>query len=651
MKHPISSFFTRSAWAPLAAVVWNVLVAFVAYGACRLIFVAENWSYFAPTMTGSHLLHLLRGGVWFDASAIAYTLSLWLVLMLLPLHAKERPAYHRALKWLYVAVMGIAVAMNLADCVYFQYTSRRTTSTIVSEFSHEGNLMGVVGTELLRHWYLVLAAVVIVGGLWLLYRMPRLERRRLGALRFGLVQLLALVLVAPAVVGGMRGGLAHSVRPITVSNANQWASRPAEAAIVLNTPFSLLRTLGKNVFTPPQYFNSQASLEAVYTPLHTPAPSQALQRKNVVVLIVESFGQEYMGFGNPWQGYTPFADSLASHSMTWELTLANGRKSIDAMPSTLSSIPMMVEPFFLTPASMNDLSGVARLLGAEGYQSAFFHGAPNGSMGFQAFAQSTGYGSYYGKDDYEADPKNAGRDDFDGMWAIWDEPFLQWMSGKLDQMRQPFVASVFTASSHHPFKVPKELESQYPEEGGMPMHKCIRYTDNALRRFFQAASRQSWYRNTIFVLVADHTNMSNHDQYKTDLGLYRIPILFYAPDGSIAPGVRPGVAQQADVLPTLLHLLGYGKPYVAFGQDLLSTPAPQQWAYSYNNGTHQLVQDKWLMQFDGQRVTALYDFKADPLLRRNLVAQAPQHQAMQQLLKAIIQQYMTRMSGNQLVVR
>ena len=93
------------------------------------------------------------------------------------------------------------------------------------------------------------------------------------------------------------------------------------------------------------------------------------------------------------------------------------------MPSILSSIPMFVEPFILTPSSMNDHTGLAGILGREGYETAFFHGAQNGSMGFQAFAQKTGFQHYFGRTEYEA---AKGTDDFDGTWAIWDEPFLQY---------------------------------------------------------------------------------------------------------------------------------------------------------------------------------------------------------------------------------
>ena len=656
MGKRVKSLFTNGYIAPGVAVARDLVLAFAVYFVCRVVFLLENFGSFSANLTLPHLCEMLKGGFMFDTSAIMYTHALWIVMVLLPLHIKERPLYHSVCKWLFVAVNALAVVMNLCDSVYFQYTSRRTTSTVFSEFAHENNLGGVLGTELVNHWYLLLIGIALIYALWRLYREPCVLKKSLVWWRYSLTMLLWLIAFAPAVVGGMRGGLAHSVRPITVSNANEYVDHPNEAAIVLNTPFSLLRTIGKNVFEEPDYFPAMAQAEAVYSPVHQPQAGVKMQRKNVVVLIVESMGKEYVGslnrefIGAGYKGYTPFIDSLLTRSLTFQYSFANGRKSIDAMPSILSGIPMMVEPFFLTPASMNRLTGLAGLLGEKGYQTAMFHGADNGSMGFAAFARATGYQRYFGRTEYNADPEGNGDADFDGMWAVWDEPYLQHMVRCVNTFRQPFLATVFTASSHHPYKIPEQYAGTFPEEGE-PIHKCVRYTDMALRKFFEAAQKQPWYRNTIFVLVADHTNQNSHAFYKTDQGLYSIPIIFFTPDGSIAPGVRTDViAQQTDIMPTLMGMLGYDRPYVAFGCDLLHTPAAHTWAFNYNNGVYQYFKGDLMLQFDGSRTKAVYRFKTDPLLRQNLVGKVPEQSALERELKALIQQYMHRMNNNRLNV-
>ena len=638
---------------PLAVIACNLLLAYAVYFLARIIYLTINYSYFYQDLTLVHLFELLGAGLVFDTSAILVTNIPYIVLMLLPWHGKERPAYQQFCRWVFVIVNSVALAINLIDACYFRFTMRRTTTTVFSEFANEQNLGSIFFTETLNHLYLVFLFAFVAWGLYRLARYSTLRHDSLRWWHYDVAMLLSLAFVAPFVVAGIRGGFATAVRPITISNANQYVNRPIEAALVLNTPFSLYRTIGKDVFSVPDYFASEQELEAHYSPVHRPA-SGIMEKKNVVVLIVESFGREYIGALNPclddsqYKGYTPCIDSLIARSITFSHTYCNGRKSIDGMPSILSSIPMFIEPFFLTPASMNHVSGLASILGGEGYQTAFFHGAQRGSMGFQAFARSTGFKDYYGREDFSSDKRFGGEQEFDGTWAIWDEPFLQYYCAKMSEMKEPFMTAVFTASSHHPYVVPEKYRERFPEEG-IEIHKCIRYTDMALGKFFRSASRQPWFKNTIFVLTSDHTNLSDHDYYQTDLGGFCSPIIIYEPGiTDLQPAVQDKIAQQIDILPTVLGMLHYPKPYFAFGIDVLNTPAEDTWAVNYLNGIYQYVKHGHVLQFDGQRTRAVYAL-TDSLMKHNLVGNCPDQESMEHELKAIIQQYMARMTQDRLL--
>ena len=609
--------------APLATTLYNLLLAYVLYFIARITFLLENWSYFSANLTGGHLLEMLGGGLMFDTSAIMVTNSLYIVMMLLPLHQVViKPVYQKICRGLFLTVNGLALAMNLCDAVYFQFTMRRTTTTVFDEFSDEGNLGSIFLTETFRHFYLLILFVLLLWCTYRLYRKVATNRNNEFRLwHYNVASLLSLLLIAPFVVAGIRGGFTSAVRPITISNANQYVNRPTEAALVLNTPFSLYRTIGKAVFVVPNYYSDEQEMTAIYNPIHVPNDSVPMTKKNVVVLIVESFGREYIGALNKtlengrYHGYTPCADSLIAKSITFSHSYCNGRKSIDGMPSILSSIPMFVEPFFLTPASMNHVDGIASLLAGEGYQTAFFHGAQRGSMGFQAFARSTGFQDYYGREDYDADKRFGGDDDFDGMWAIWDEPFLQYYATKMSEMKEPFMTAVFTASSHHPFAIPEKYKQRFPEES-LEIHKCIRYTDMAIGKFFETVSREPWFKNTIFVLTSDHTNMSDHAEYQTDLGGFCSPIIIYEPGRE--PQVLDKIAQQIDILPTVMGMLHYPKPFLGFGIDLLNTPAEDTWAVNYMGGIYQYVKHGHVLQFDGQSTRGIYAL-SDSLMKHNLM--------------------------------
>lgn len=652
--------------APLAAMLCNLGIAYILYFIARIIYLLVNYSYFEQGLSFSHLMEMLGGGLMFDTSAILVTNIPYIVLMLLPWHRKENNTYQQICKWVFVVINGLALAINLCDSVYFRYTMRRTTTTVFSEFSNEGNLGSIFLTETIHHWYLVIAFALLIWGVWKLYVKTGLEWKRLRPWPYALTVFLSLAAFAPFVVAGIRGGFTTAVRPITISNANQYVNRPIEAALVLNTPFSLYRTIGKAVFMVPDYYQNEQEMEAIYSPVHYPnnprlssesrlSSDSSFIRKNVVILIVESFGREYIGALNKtlengqYRGYTPYVDSLIAKSVTFSHTYCNGRKSIDGMPSILSSIPMFVEPFFLTPASMNHVSGIASILAAEGYQTAFFHGAQRGSMGFQAFSRATGFQDYYGREDYDADTRFGGDEDFDGMWAIWDEPFLQYYATKMSEMKEPFMTAVFTASSHHPYVIPEKYKAQYPEEG-IVIHKCIRYTDMAIGKFFEKASREPWFNNTIFVLTSDHTNLSDHAFYETDLGGFCSPIIIYEPgNAERQPEIQDKIAQQIDILPTVMGMLHYQKPYFGFGIDVLNTPAEDTWAVNYLNGIYQYVKQGYVLQFDGTQTKAVYAL-SDSLMKQNLIGKVPQQPQMERELKAIIQQYMTRMTQDKLSV-
>lgn len=652
MKH-------RTAYTTLQAFIGNAVVAYLMFALCRIVFVWENWSAMGPGLLGNPWDDVLCGCFRFDTAALIYLNLPYILLMLLPCHLKERRRWQSIAWWLFIVPNTVAICANLADAAYFPFTGRRTTASVFTEFSNEDNLMAIFCAEVLQHWYLFLAGIFLTMLLVWLSRKPKGEYVLCHPWRYYLTHTTVFLLFIPLAIGGIRGGFTRVTRPITMSNANKYVKTPAEAAAILNTPFSLIRSVGKKGFSDPGFFSS-STLDSLYSPIHRPKGQKKL-RRNVVVLIVESFGREYFGTlndtldGGAYRGFTPFLDSLARQSMTFDRAFSNGRKSIDGMPSILSSIPMFVEPFFLTSSAMNDLSGIAEELTADGYSSAFFHGAVNGSMGFQAFAKTTGFQYYYGRTEYDADPRFGGENDFDGTWAIWDEPFLQFYALKMSELKEPFVTAVFTASSHHPFVIPDAYKGRFAEESDRnPIHKCIRYTDEALRRFFDTARRQPWFRNTIFVLTNDHSNQPDHPLYETSLGVFMAPLIFYDPSGELFPASRQHkVAQQIDIMPTLLGALGTTKPYVAFGKDLLGTPDSLAWAVNYQGGIYQYIQDRYMILFDGQQPLALYDIEGDPMLAHNIIGSHPQDstEVLTRALKARIQSYMQRMIGNQLIYR
>jgi phosphoglycerol transferase MdoB-like AlkP superfamily enzyme len=629
------------------ALILNLVLAMVIFMICRFLFYAENHTLYSD-ISSAQWQNILRGGVQFDLTAMLYLNSLLILLFTIPCHLKGERTY-RLGRILFVVLNGVGVLMNLADAVYFQFTGRRTTGSIFQEFSAEGNLGSVIGHELINHWYLLLSAILLIAMLYFGYRTPQPLRK--GKLpTYYIAKTILFVIAIYLTICGIRGGFGSYVRPITLSNANQYTTKQSETALVLNTPFSVIRTINKKAYPTPQFFKNE-ELDSFFSPIHQPNDSLPFIKKNVVIIIWESLGREYIGslnnsFGKNYESYTPFLDSLIQNCLTFQYTFSNGRKSIDAMPSILSSIPHIIEPFIVSNYSLNKVDGIAAALNSKGYHSAFFHGAPNGSMGFEAFAKKIGFKEYYGMTEYE---QEKGEGDFDGTWAIWDEPFLQYYAEKMGEFPEPFVTSIFTASSHHPFVVPKEYEDVFPK-GELAIHQPMRYTDNAFRKFFETIKESKWYDNTLFVITGDHTNMTNHTFYTTDVGSFCVPVIFFDPSGEIVQkGITDKIAQQIDIMPTILAALHYDEPFVAFGQDLFSTPQEESFAITYNGGIYQFIQNGYNLQFDGEKTAALYALN-DSTQQNNLkgLEEKPE---MEQKLKAIIQQYMLRMKTDSLTIK
>ena len=582
----------------------------------------------------------------FDLTAILYMSSLYIIGALLPLPAKwrENTIYQKVLLWLFWIPNAIGIIFNNADSVYIRFVDRRTTCAFFTEVSNDDNMGTVIANGVMEYWYAVVFLLLLLTAFFWLTRKNWSLPRMKPTIYYPLEVVLFVVSIYFCVIG-IRGGFGRYTRPITLSNALQYTNAPRESALVLNTPFSLMKTIENTTYVERNYFPAE-ELESHMSPIHE-AESGKVRTDNVVVIIWESCSKEYVGFYNHdiegYTGYTPFLDSLLTQCVTFDYSYASGRKSVDAMPSALSSIPMLIEPYTLSPYSTNEVSSIAERLGKKGYTTAFFHGAPNGSMGFQAYARSAGFDAYYGMTEFNNDAE------YDGTWAIWDEPFLQYYANTMNTMQEPFMTAVFTASSHHPFKVPAQYKDSFPK-GPLPIHEPLGYADHALRKFFENVSQQPWFEHTLFVILADHTNELILPEYTNSRGLYEIPIAFYHPQ--LTPEKRAQVVSQTDIMPSVMAWLGYDEPYFAFGENVLTQPKKHPYAVCYNAPVYQIFSDSLLVQFDGENVTGVYDYRNDRMVRHNLKdsIEPERIEPMTDYLKAFIQQYIHRMVNNELTV-
>lgn len=645
MKRSLANLLSRAARTRFALLLWRIAMVYVAMFLCRVAFYCYNRDLIGSISTGE-IWELFKGTLLIDNSSIVYANALFILLSVLPLPLRWWSSrwYQGVLFWIYIICNGLlVVAANLGDTVYFHYTQKRCTADEIF-FADNGNTAQLMLKFAADNWHLVIFGMLVIAGLVYAYRRRRevidMTRGKVSYAAHTAVMLFTIWLC----ISGVRGGMTGMTRPITLSNAMLYADSPAKAYFILSNPFCVIRSVDMHLDYE-RYFDEER-LSRIYTPSHYPEDytSEMFGRYkgyNVMLVILESFSAEHSKYLSPdlyseqEQGYTPFLDSLMQRSLTFTRCYANGSVSVAAPPSVWSSMPSYGKPHMLTPYSLGECRPMPRLLGAEGYETAFFCGSERGSMGFGAYAHIAGIDDLYSMEDFI---EVYGDGEFDGSWGIWDEPFLGFMGEQMGRMQEPFFASIFTLTSHHPFNVPAKYRDTLPE-GTTRNHKPVAYTDMSIRRFFERFSGEEWFDRTIFVFVADHVSSEKFAERTLHMpGSHHVVGFIHVPDGSLSRRYD-SVVSQVDLAPTLLGLLGNEQPYFAIGRDIFNEPERQPLVLIWSMFDYEIIIDDYIIEFDGHDVKGVYLF--DDYLRKNNLRDSVSEQigwAVDQA-KATIQQY------------
>jgi hypothetical protein len=601
-----------------------------------------------PGLNAHLFIIMMLGGLRFDLSSVLYFNLLNILLQLIPFKFRHISYYQKLFNYLFYTTNAIGLALNCIDFIYYRFTLRRTTLIVFDEFKNEQNYLQLTKYFFLDYYYILLIWVLLIVLMVRLSKKIKVGEPKWSGVKYYTFHTIILLVFGGLTIIGLRSGLPPKQDfPLVPSDAGQYTIHPNDIAIVQNTPFCMLRTSGRHVYKKKNYFPEQ-ELDSIYSPIHCPDSVGNIKKMNVVFIIVESLSKEAIGIYNPnlengnYKGYTPFLDSLAEHSLVFMNSFSNSKISIEASPAVLASIPSLQESFTLSFYSNNTINSLATCLTAKGYKTIFAHSAPNGSLGLNAFAVLAGFQKYLGKDEYRNDA------DYDGVWGIWDHKYLPYFARECSKVQQPFLASVFTITSHHPYKLPSELAARFLE-GPHPVFRSLRYADYSLRKYFDEASHQPWFSQTVFVITGDHISGRYYEADKTSLGSFGVPIIIYTPGKQIQAKKDFRIAQQIDLMPTILNFLKYDKPYFAFGKDLFND-REDRIAFNYIGNHFQLIWDNWVIQHDTFRTVGLFDWNNDPLLRDNLIGKNDSVQArMERKIKAIIQQHNNRMVDNRLL--
>jgi phosphoglycerol transferase MdoB-like AlkP superfamily enzyme len=605
------------------------------FSICRSLFYLFNRSMFGEV--GSlEIVNAFIYGLRFDISAILYFNIIFILLLLIPHPYRERGWYRFGSSFIFYFFNGIALLLNIIDIEYFKFTKKRMTWDAVSM---KDDLITLVPKYLQDYWYLAIILVALILIAYYLFR--KLFRQSPTKKINYFVQSIVLFIFIGIFLIGVRGGI--QLKPVKVMDAALYGS-PQTIPLILNTPFTMLQSYGRKRLSEIKYMpdNEAEKLFPIYHRYHSDEPMDKL---NVVIIIVESLSREFMSAYGAEKSYTPFLDSISKEAIVCKNSFANGTRSMEGIPAVLASLPNLMQDSYMYSAYQgNRINSIGSILSKEGYNTSFFHGGTNGTMGFDSFIKMAGFKKYYGRTEYNNEK------DFDGLWGIYDEEFLQYVTRTLDETPTPFCTSIFTLSSHHPISIPSKYKGKF-DGGSLPIHKGIKYADYSLRMFFETASKTKWYNHTLFVITGDHTpDEAEHVFYKKQLGMYAVPIIFYRPGDKIKDRIE-SVVQHIDIMPSILNRLNYSGEFISFGENVFNNSRAGV-SFNFLNGIYQIADDGYLLEFNNGRAGSLYNYKSDISLTNNVVKLYPEIELrLENKIKAIIQVYNGAMINDQLSLR
>lgn len=595
----------------------RLFILLILYTLSRIFFYINNNDNFQE----SNILDFIEG-FRFDISALIYINAPLFLLLLIPLKFWNKKI-KKAINISFYLINIPFIILNNIDIEYFRFTQKRSTVDFLYLLVLGEDAQNTIPQYLKDYWIITLFTILQCYILFKTTKLKILNRTKNWKYCIILITTILLMIIAA------RGGL--QLRPIKPINAGD-LSKSKNSALILNTPFCFIHSMTEKALKKYNYFEKD-KLIYIYSPFHLYKNSDLL-RKNVVILIMESFSKEFIGFYNNGNGHTPFLDSLMQNSLVFENAYANGLKSIEALPAITASIPGLIEnPFITSNYSQNNFKSIASILNAEGYNTSFFHGGIKGTMGFFSFSKKAGFKNYYGMEEFN------NKAYYDGSWGIYDAPFIKYFAGQLNKIEEPFLSTFFSISSHHPYTLPENyIKNNFKKDQHIGMLETIKYSDDALKNFFSIVKQEKWFKNTIFIITADHTSPVSHNKkYKNKIGKYAIPMVIYNGDNSLV-GKNNTIVQQIDIMPTILDLLNYNKPFFSFGKSMLTKSS---WAVCYIQNKYYLITENGIIENKLEDYVSYSNWK---LKKQNKIKQTDID-----FLKAIKQTFNSRMVDNKLL--
>ena len=521
-------------------------------------------------------------GVWFDNVIGCYILLVPLVVAgVAAVVGRSHRLVYRFTAWWFSILYALAFMASAANIPYFAYFFKNINSSIFLWFGYTATTAGMLFEEK-SYWLYILLYFLLAGGfVWTVFKLTNIFRKRIekqpaDSLNVrciagrGIVWVLAVLLC----LFGIRGRRGYN--PIKVSEA-YYCDDSFLNQLGINPSFNLLTSVLDDLRKENRELHLMPYAEAIsyaraslgiqgkadsnYVLRRRVVSAISPRRHNVVVILMESMSASLLKtFGQPDE-LTPTLDSLYRCSLAFTNCYSAGIHTNHGLTASLYSFPALMFRNLMKGTVTPHREGIPTILRREGYHNMFFmiHEAQYDNM--KAFFSTNGYDDIYSQENYP-------RDSVVNSFGVGDHFEMDFALGKINaaaRRHNPFLATILTISNHPPYKVPTWFHARSKEAE----KQIVEYADWSIGQFLKAARREPWYRNTVFVIYADHGKMVGKADGELPVSYNHIPLLIFGPD--VKPQLYDGLAQQVDIVPTVLGLLGLSYDYDGFGVDLLKT--------------------------------------------------------------------------------
>jgi len=290
------------------------------------------------------------------------------------------------------------------------------------------------------------------------------------------------------------------------------------------------------------------------------------RKMNVVVILMESMSANLLDVKENGKEITPFLNQLIKKSYYFENFYSAGTHTNHGVLATLYGLPALFDRNIMKNVDIPLCEGMPNLLQKKGYRTMFFMTHESQYDNMNAFLTENGVEEIYSQENY---PRSKRVNSF----GVADDFLFEYALNKINQEakdNQPFQSTILTVSNHPPYIIPERFKSRSTD----PQYQIIAFADDAIRQFMEKAEKQAWFKNTLFVLVADHGKMVGSNSYEMPLSYNHIPLIIYSPAFTDAPRRLKQLGGQVDIFPTVMGLLNQSYENNTFGVDLFKTKRP-----------------------------------------------------------------------------